>query len=43
MDLAAYLEAARSFGERFRDRWEAVPAAPASEVEAGRLAAAWAE
>jgi glutamate/tyrosine decarboxylase-like PLP-dependent enzyme len=43
MDLAAYLDAARSFGERFRARWEAYPAVPAAEVDHERLAAAWAD
>src|SRR3712207_7198197 len=43
MDLAAYLDAARGFGERFRARWEPYPTAPAAEVDGERLAAAWAE
>jgi glutamate/tyrosine decarboxylase-like PLP-dependent enzyme len=43
MDLAAYLEAARSFDRSFRARWEPVAAAPAAAVDDGRLAAAWAE
>ena len=43
MDLGAYLDAARAFDEDFRARWEPVGPAPASEVDAGRLAAAWAE
>jgi glutamate/tyrosine decarboxylase-like PLP-dependent enzyme len=43
MDLAAYLDAARAFDEGFRGRWEPVGPAPAAEVDAGRLAAAWAE
>jgi glutamate/tyrosine decarboxylase-like PLP-dependent enzyme len=43
MDLGAYLEAARGFDRSFRGRWEPVAAAAAGEVEAGRLAAAWAE
>jgi glutamate/tyrosine decarboxylase-like PLP-dependent enzyme len=43
MDLGAYLDAARAFDERFRARWEPAPAAPAVEVDAQRLAAAWAE
>ena len=43
MDLGAYLDAARAFDEGFRARWEPVGPAPASEVDAARLAAAWAE
>jgi glutamate/tyrosine decarboxylase-like PLP-dependent enzyme len=43
MDLAAYLDAARAFDERFRGRWEPAPAAPAAQVDQERLAAAWAE
>jgi glutamate/tyrosine decarboxylase-like PLP-dependent enzyme len=43
MDLAAYLDAARAFDEGFRARWEPVGPAPAAEVDAGRLAAGWAE
>jgi glutamate/tyrosine decarboxylase-like PLP-dependent enzyme len=43
MDLGAYLDAARAFDEGFRARWEPVGPVPASEVDAGRLAAAWAE
>jgi glutamate/tyrosine decarboxylase-like PLP-dependent enzyme len=43
MDLAAYLDAARAFDERFRARWAPAPAAPAAEVDGERLAAAWAE
>ena len=43
MDLGAYLDAARAFDEGFRARWEPVADAPTSEVDAGRLAAAWAE
>ena len=43
MDLAAYLDAARSFDRSFRARWEPVAAAPAAAVDEGRLAAAWAE
>jgi glutamate/tyrosine decarboxylase-like PLP-dependent enzyme len=43
MDLGAYLEAARAFDQGFRARWEPVTAAPAAEVDADRLAAAWAE
>ena len=41
MDLGAYLDAARAFDEGFRARWEPVGAAPASQVDAARLAAAW--
>jgi glutamate/tyrosine decarboxylase-like PLP-dependent enzyme len=41
MDLGAYLDAARAFDRDFRARWE--PVAPAAEVDAGRLAAAWSE
>jgi glutamate/tyrosine decarboxylase-like PLP-dependent enzyme len=41
MDLGAYLDAARAFDEGFRDRWEPVRPAPASQVDAARLAAAW--
>jgi glutamate/tyrosine decarboxylase-like PLP-dependent enzyme len=41
MDLGAYLDAARAFDRAFRDRWEPVGAAPATEVDEGRLAAAW--
>ena len=43
MDLAAYLDAAHAFDAAFRGRWEPVAAAPAAEVDPGRLAAAWAE
>jgi glutamate/tyrosine decarboxylase-like PLP-dependent enzyme len=43
MDLAAYLDAARSFDRSFRARWEPVAPAPAAAVDEGRLAAAWAE
>jgi glutamate/tyrosine decarboxylase-like PLP-dependent enzyme len=43
MDLGAYLDAARAFDERFRGRWEPVPAAKAAAVDEERLAAAWAE
>jgi glutamate/tyrosine decarboxylase-like PLP-dependent enzyme len=43
MDLRAYLDAAAGFAEGFRGRWEGYPAAPALEVDGGRLAAAWAE
>src|SRR6266511_1567021 len=43
MDPASHLDAAREFAERFRARWEAVPAAPAGQVDGGRLAAVWAE
>jgi glutamate/tyrosine decarboxylase-like PLP-dependent enzyme len=43
MDPASYLDAAREFAERFRARWEAVPAAPAGQVDGERFAAAWAE
>jgi glutamate/tyrosine decarboxylase-like PLP-dependent enzyme len=43
MDLAAYLDAARSFDRSFRARWEPVVAAPAAAVDEGRLAGAWAE
>jgi glutamate/tyrosine decarboxylase-like PLP-dependent enzyme len=43
MDLGAYLDAARAFDRAFRDRWEPVAAAPASEVDPDRLAAAWEE
>jgi glutamate/tyrosine decarboxylase-like PLP-dependent enzyme len=43
MDLAAYLDAALAFDERFRGRWEPAPAAPAGQVDQERLAAAWAE
>jgi glutamate/tyrosine decarboxylase-like PLP-dependent enzyme len=43
MDLAAYLDAARSFDRSFRARWEPVAASPAAAVDEGRLAAAWAE
>jgi glutamate/tyrosine decarboxylase-like PLP-dependent enzyme len=41
MDLGAYLDAARAFDEGFRARWEPVGPAPASQVDAARLAAAW--
>ena len=40
MDLGAYLDAARAFDQAFRSRWEPVAAAPAAEVDQGRLAAA---
>jgi glutamate/tyrosine decarboxylase-like PLP-dependent enzyme len=43
MDLAAYLDAARSFDRSFRARWEPVAAAPAAAVDEQRLAAAWEE
>jgi glutamate/tyrosine decarboxylase-like PLP-dependent enzyme len=43
MDLGAYLDAARAFDRAFRARWEPVAAAPATEVDPDRLAAAWAE
>ena len=43
MDLAAYLDAARSFDRSFRAHWEPVAPAPAAAVDEGRLAAAWAE
>jgi hypothetical protein len=43
MDLGAYLDAARAFDRAFRARWEPVEAAPATEVDRDRLAAAWAE
>jgi hypothetical protein len=43
MDLGAYLDAARAFDQAFRGRWEPVAAAPAAEVDPGRLAAAWEE
>jgi glutamate/tyrosine decarboxylase-like PLP-dependent enzyme len=43
MDPASHLDAAREFAERFRARWEAVPAAPAGQVDGERFAAAWAE
>jgi glutamate/tyrosine decarboxylase-like PLP-dependent enzyme len=43
MDLSAYLDAARDFDRVFRARWEPVRAAPATEVDDGRAAAAWAE
>src|SRR5829696_5857339 len=43
MDLGAYLDAARDFDQAFRNRWEPVAAAPAAEVDQGRLAAAWEE
>ena len=43
MDLGDCLDAARAFDEGFRARWEPVGPAPASEVDAARLAAAWAE
>jgi glutamate/tyrosine decarboxylase-like PLP-dependent enzyme len=43
MDLGAYLDAARAFDASFRARWEPVAAAPATAVDADRLAAAWAE
>ena len=43
MDLAAYLDTARSFDRSFRARWEPVATAPAAAVDEGRLAAAWAE
>jgi glutamate/tyrosine decarboxylase-like PLP-dependent enzyme len=43
MDLAAYLDAARSFDRSFRARWEPVAAAPAATVDEERLAAAWEE
>ena len=41
MDLGAYLDAARAFDRAFRARWEPVTAAPATEVDQDRLAAAW--
>ena len=41
MDMGDWLDAARAFDEGFRARWEPVVPAPASEVEPGRLAAAW--
>jgi hypothetical protein len=40
MDLGAYLDAARAFDRAFRARWEPVEAAPATEVDEARLAAA---
>jgi glutamate/tyrosine decarboxylase-like PLP-dependent enzyme len=43
MDLRAWLDAAAGFAEGFRGRWGGYPAAPALEVDGGRLAAAWAE
>ena len=43
MDLGAYLDAARAFDQAFRGRWEPAAAAPATEVDPGRLAAAWEE
>jgi glutamate/tyrosine decarboxylase-like PLP-dependent enzyme len=43
MDLGAYLDAARAFDRAFRARWEPVTAAPATEVDQARLAAAWEE
>jgi glutamate/tyrosine decarboxylase-like PLP-dependent enzyme len=43
MDLAAYLDAARSFDRSFRARWEPVAGAPAAAVDEERLAAAWEE
>ena len=43
MDLGAYLDAARAFDQAFRARWEPVEAAPATEVDRDRLAAAWAD
>jgi glutamate/tyrosine decarboxylase-like PLP-dependent enzyme len=43
MDLGAYLDAARAFDQVFRARWEPVEAAPATEVDQDRLAAAWAD
>jgi glutamate/tyrosine decarboxylase-like PLP-dependent enzyme len=43
MDLGDWLEAALDFDRGFRGRWEPVATAPAAEVDAGRLAAAWAE
>src|SRR5215218_5817337 len=43
MDLGAYLDAARAFDRAFRARWEPVEAAPATEVDRDRLAAAWAD
>src|SRR5215218_6357268 len=43
MDLGAYLDAARAFDRAFRSRWEPVEAAPATEVDQDRLAAAWAD
>jgi glutamate/tyrosine decarboxylase-like PLP-dependent enzyme len=43
MDLGAYLDAARAFDDAFRGRWEPLTASVASEVDDGRLAAAWAE
>jgi glutamate/tyrosine decarboxylase-like PLP-dependent enzyme len=42
MDRDAYLDAARAFDRAFRARWEPVSVAPATEVDEGRLAAAWA-
>jgi glutamate/tyrosine decarboxylase-like PLP-dependent enzyme len=41
MDLGAYLDAAHAFDRAFRARWEPVTAAPATEVDQDRLAAAW--
>jgi glutamate/tyrosine decarboxylase-like PLP-dependent enzyme len=43
MDLRGYLDDAAGFAEGFRDRWEPSPPAPATQVDGGRLAAAWAE
>ena len=43
MDLGAYLDAARAFDRAFRARWEPAAAAPATEVDPDRLAAAWEE
>jgi glutamate/tyrosine decarboxylase-like PLP-dependent enzyme len=43
MDLRGYLDDAAGFAEGFRDRWEPYPPAPATQVDGGRLAAAWAE
>jgi glutamate/tyrosine decarboxylase-like PLP-dependent enzyme len=42
-DLRAWLDAAAGFAEGFSGRWEGYPAAPALEVDGGRLAAAWAD
>jgi glutamate/tyrosine decarboxylase-like PLP-dependent enzyme len=43
MDLRGYLDDAAGFAEGFRDRWEPFPRVPATQVDGGRLAAAWAE
>src|ERR687887_2224026 len=43
MDLDAYLEAARRFAEGFQARWGPFEPHPASQVDPGRLAAAWAD